>query len=214
MLGKFTTIEGPDGTGKSTGLYWLCNYLVTLGIVPVRTREPGGTPLAEQMREILLSPSEELLCPLSEVMIVGAARAQHLERVIRPAMARGQHVFCDRFADSTYAYQGGGRGLHEMVAKVERLVLDGFEPDYTLYFDAETEIAIDRLRARKGKSDRLDQELSDFFARVRTAYEERFRANPHRMYRIDANGSIESVEAQLKHWVHEYFIPAISNPDG
>ena len=214
MQGKFITFEGPDGTGKTTGREWLCDYLTTLGIVPVRTREPGGTPLAERLRDLLLTPSDELMCPLTEVMIVGAARAQHIDQVIRPAMERGQHVICDRFADSTYAYQGGGRGLYEHVTKVEALVLNGFEPDVTLYFDADPDIAFERLARRKGKSDRLDQEIAEFFLKVRQAYEERFRANPHRMYRIDANGPIESVEAQLKHWVHEHFIPAISNPDG
>lgn len=205
MSGKFITFEGPDGAGKTTGLYWLMDYLATHGIVPLRTREPGGTPVAEQLREVLLTPSDETFSPLTEVMIVGAARAQHMAQLIKPALAAGQHVFSDRFADSTWAYQGVARGMRDIVTKVEALVLDGFEPDQTLYFDAPLEIRMQRLMGRSGKSDRLDNESLEFFKRVHQGYEERFHANPHRMYRIDASGTVEDIQQQLKKWADTYF---------
>lgn len=205
MSGKFITVEGPDGAGKSTGLVWLFDYLKDFGVDCIRTREPGGTPLAERLREFLLTPTDELMCPLTEVMVVGAARAQHIDQVIKPHMAKGTHVLCDRFADSTYAYQGSGRGLFEEVEKVEKLVLAGFEPDVTLYFDAPLEIRMQRLGARPGKSDRLDNEALDFFKRVQEGYETRFNENPHRMYRIDASGDVHSVLLQLQKWADTYF---------
>lgn len=205
MSGKFVTFEGPDGAGKTTGLYWLVDYLKSNGIVLIQTREPGGTPLAERLREFLLTPTDELMCPLTEVMVVGAARAQHLDQVIRPHLAKGTHVICDRFADSTYAYQGSARGLVDIVEKVEQLVLNGFEPNVTLYFDAPLDIRMKRLTGRSGKSDRLDQESLEFFKRVHEGYEIRYQQNPHRMYRIDASGDEESVRKQLKEWADAYF---------
>lgn len=202
--GKFITFEGPDGAGKTTGLYWLFDYLKGKKVGVIRTREPGGTPVAERLREILLEPSDETFAPLTELMIVGAARAQHLAQVIRPHLARGSHVLCDRFADSTFAYQGHARGLHEYVRQVEELVLEGTQPDQTLYFDADFDVRMSRLRGRSGKSDRLDNELEEFYHRVAEGYEIRFKENPHRMYRIDANGTVEDIQSQLLTWAEQY----------
>lgn len=203
--GKFITFEGPDGAGKTTGLYWLMDYLRAEQIPCIQTREPGGTPIAEKLREILLTPGDEYFALLTEVMIVGAARAQHLHQVIRPHMAKGSHVICDRFADSTYAYQGHARGLRDEVARVESLVLGSFEPDQTLYFAADFDVRMARLGARSGKSDRLDNEDAEFYHKVAEGYEQRFKENPHRMYRIDANGDRESIQDQLREWADQYF---------
>lgn len=203
--GKLITFEGPDGAGKTTARYWLADYLKEKGVEAIQTREPGGTPVAERLREILLSPTDEPFTPLTELMIVGAARAQHLSQVIRPYMDKGIHVLCDRFADSTYAYQGHARDLKDYVQKIDELVLEGFEPDQTLYFDAAFNVRISRLRFRSGKSDRLDNEIEEFYHKVAEGYEQRFKENPHRMYRIDANGSVETIQDQLREWADRYF---------
>lgn len=203
--GKLITFEGPDGAGKTTARYWLGDYLKEKGVEAIQTREPGGTPVAERLREVLLSPTDEPFTPLTELMIVGAARAQHLSQVIRPHMARGVHVLCDRFADSTYAYQGHARGLKDYVQKIDELVLEGFEPDQTLYFDADFDVRMSRLRGRSGKSDRLDNEIEEFYHKVAAGYEQRFKENPHRMYRIDANGCVETIQDQLRVWADRYF---------
>lgn len=205
VSGKFVTLEGPDGSGKSTGLTWLFDYLQSIGVNCIRSREPGGTPLAERIRELLLSPTDETWDPKAELLSFAAARNQHLEEVIYPHLNRGVHVICDRFMDSTYAYQGAGRGFRKEVGILDKWVLKGFEPDCTLFFSIDEETAAKRLAARIEKSDRLDNELADFFSRVRQGYNERYEEHKHRMYRIDANGTIPDVQAQLRDWAHNYF---------
>ena len=208
MSGKFITVEGPDGAGKTTGLYWLFDYLKENGVSCIRTREPGGTPIAEQFREQLLMPrpsTQEQLTEHTELLLMWAARSQHVKGVIEPHMQQGNTVLCDRFSDSSWAYQAVGRGFRKEVRLLERIVLNGFEPDVTLYFAAPLKLRMKRLAGRSGKTDRLDQESLDFFRRVQRGYEERFRKNPHRMVRIDATGDVESVRKQLKEWADAYF---------
>ena len=164
MTGLFITLEGPEGAGKSTNREYLAERLRAAGIEVVLTREPGGTPLAERIREVLLAPVEELMNPDTELLLVFAARAQHLAEVIRPALARGAVVLCDRFTDSTYAYQGGGRGMD--LGKMEALeawVHPHLQPDLTFLFDVPLAVARARLDATR-ELDKFEQERSDFFA--------------------------------------------------
>lgn len=170
MTGLFITLEGPEGAGKSTNREYLAERLRAAGIEVVLTREPGGTPLAERIREVLLAPIEEVMNPDTELLLVFAARAQHLAEVIRPALARGAVVLCDRFTDSTYAYQGGGRGLSlERIAALETFVQGDLRPDLTLVFDLPVEIGLARASAR-GRLDRFELEGQAFFNAVRNAF--------------------------------------------
>ena len=149
MSGLFITLEGPEGAGKSTNREYLAERMKRQGIEVVLTREPGGTPLAERIRELLLAPSDEVMGANTELLLVFAARAQHLEGVIKPALARGAVVLCDRFTDATYAYQGGGRGLPEArIALLENFVQGELRPDLTLVFDLPVEIGLARAAAR------------------------------------------------------------------
>ena len=154
MSGLFITLEGPEGAGKSTNRDYLAARLCEQGLDVVLTREPGGTPLAEKVRELLLAPSDESMAADTELLLVFAARAQHLAQVIRPALARGAVVLCDRFTDATYAYQGGGRGLPvERIATLEQFVQGDLRPDLTLVFDLPVEVGLARAAAR-GRLDR------------------------------------------------------------
>lgn len=149
MSGLFITLEGPEGAGKSTNREYLAEHLRAHGLDVVLTREPGGTPLAERIRELLLAPSDETMDADTELLLVFAARAQHLAQVIRPALARGAIVLCDRFTDATYAYQGGGRGLSvERIATLETFVQGDLRPDLTLVFDLPVEVGLSRAAAR------------------------------------------------------------------
>jgi dTMP kinase len=166
----FITLEGPEGAGKSTNREYLAERLRAAGIEVVLTREPGGTPLAERIREVLLAPVDEVMNPDTELLLVFAARAQHLAEVIRPALARGAVVLCDRFTDSTYAYQGGGRGLSlERIATLETFVQGDLRPDLTLIFDLPVEVGLARASAR-GRLDRFELEGRTFFDAVRSAF--------------------------------------------
>lgn len=197
MTGLFITLEGPEGAGKSTNREYLAECLRSHGIDVVLTREPGGTPLAERIRELLLAPSDEAMDADTELLLVFAARAQHLAQVIRPALARGAVVLCDRFTDATYAYQGGGRGLSiERIATLENFVQGALRPDLTLVFDLPVEIGLARATAR-GRLDRFEQEGRAFFDAVRSTYLNRAAAAPERYRLVDAALPLPQVQASL-----------------
>ena len=197
MTGLFITLEGPEGAGKSTNREYLADKLRAEGIAVLLTREPGGTPLAERIRELLLAPSDESMHADTELLLVFAARAQHLAQVIRPALARGEIVLCDRFTDATYAYQGGGRGLsHERIAVLENFVQDDLRPDLTLIFDLPVEVGLARASAR-GRLDRFEQEGRSFFDAVRSTYLNRAGAEPARYRLVDAALSLPEVQQSL-----------------
>ncbi|MDH1558661.1 dTMP kinase [Ectopseudomonas chengduensis] len=197
MTGLFITLEGPEGAGKSTNREYLAERLREQGIDVVLTREPGGTPLAERIRELLLDPSDEPMAADTELLLVFAARAQHLQQVIRPALAKGSVVLCDRFTDATYAYQGGGRGLSiERIAQLEQFVQGELRPDLTLIFDLPVEIGLARAAAR-GRLDRFEQEGRGFFEAVRQAYLQRAEQAPQRYRVLDAGQTLAQVQADI-----------------
>lgn len=197
MTGLFITLEGPEGAGKSTNREYLAERLREQGIDVLLTREPGGTPLAERIRELLLDPSDEPMAADTELLLVFAARAQHLQQVIRPALAKGSVVLCDRFTDATYAYQGGGRGLSvERIAQLEHFVQGELRPDLTLIFDLPVEIGLARAAAR-GRLDRFEQEGRGFFEAVRQAYLQRAAQAPQRYRVLDAGQSLAQVQADI-----------------
>lgn len=203
MTGLFITLEGPEGAGKSTNREYLAAQLRAAGIDVLLTREPGGTPLAERIRELLLAPSDESMHADTELLLVFAARAQHLAQVIRPALARGAIVLCDRFTDATYAYQGGGRGLsHERIAALEDFVQGDLRPDLTLVFDLPVEVGLARATAR-GRLDRFEQEGRAFFDAVRSTYLNRANAEPARYRLVDAALSLAQVQQSLDALVPE-----------
>jgi dTMP kinase len=190
LLGKFITVEGGEGVGKSSQVPLLTEHLRACGHTVLSTREPGGTPRAERIRELLLEASSEPMPASCELLLMFAARATHLETLIRPALQRGEWVVCDRFTDATYAYQGGGRGLNpQHIELLERLVQGELRPDLTLLLDAPESIALARARQRdaaRGRTDRFEHEQAEFFERVRDTYLERARREPQRFVLIDA----------------------------
>jgi dTMP kinase len=197
VTGLFITLEGPEGAGKSTNREYLAERLRERGIEVQLTREPGGTPLAERIRELLLDPSDEKMAVDTELLLVFAARAQHIAQVIRPALERGAVVLCDRFTDATYAYQGGGRGLPvERIAQLESFVQGGLRPHLTLVFDLPVEIGLSRAAAR-GRLDRFEQEGRAFFEAVRNTYLGRAHAEPGRYHILDAAQSLAEVQRDL-----------------
>ncbi|WP_447592717.1 dTMP kinase [Aquipseudomonas campi] len=197
MSGLFITLEGPEGAGKSTNRDYLASRLREHGIDVLLTREPGGTPLAERIRELLLAPSDEAMSADTELLLVFAARAQHLHGVIRPALEQGRVVLCDRFTDATYAYQGGGRGLSEArIAQLEDFVQGGLRPDLTLVFDLPIEVGLSRAAAR-GRLDRFEQEGRRFFDAVRQTYLRRVDAEPARYRLLDAARSLGEVQQAI-----------------
>ena len=199
---KFITFEGMDGAGKSTHLAWFADALRQRGFDVLVTREPGGTPLGEQLREILLHQ------PMSigtEAMLMFAARLEHVEQVIKPALRAGKWVVSDRFSDASFAYQGGGRGMDwEKLRQLEQWVHPDLQPDLTLFFDVPVEVARQRLRMpdRSGTAnvslDRFEQEQSDFFERVRAGYHRRVQETPQRYAVIDAAQTLKSVKHELE----------------
>jgi len=197
VTGLFITLEGPEGAGKSTNREYLAAHLRAQGLDVVLSREPGGTPLAERIRELLLAPSDEPMAVDTELLLVFAARAQHLAQVIRPALARGAVVLCDRFTDATYAYQGGGRGLSkDRIAALETFVQGELRPDLTLIFDLPVEVGLARASAR-GRLDRFEQEGRTFFDAVRHAYLERAAAEPQRYRVVNAAQTLSEVQVAL-----------------
>ncbi|MEO8835277.1 MAG: dTMP kinase [Caldimonas sp.] len=194
MTGRFITFEGIDGAGKSSHIEPLAERLRAGGRTVVCTREPGGTPLAERLRELVL---REPMDGLSETLLVFAARRDHIERVIAPALARGDVVLCDRFTDATFAYQGHGRGQDPaMLERLEAWVQAALQPDLTLWFDLEPALAAER-RARARAADRFEAEDVAFFARVRSGYLARMAQAPHRFARIDAAAERDGVRRQI-----------------
>lgn len=197
MRGLFITLEGPEGAGKTTNRAYLAEQLQAQGFDVVLTREPGGTPLAEQIREILLAPHTETMSVDTELLLMFAARAQHLAQVIKPALAAGKIVICDRFTDATYAYQGGGRGLDcSRIAMLEQFVQGDLRPDMTLLFDLPVEDGMARAVAR-GKLDRFEQEQHDFFAAVRQSYLQRADNDPERFRLVNAQQALVDVQRSL-----------------
>ena len=197
MRGLFITLEGPEGAGKTTNRAYLAEQLQAQGFDVVLTREPGGTPLAEQIREILLAPHTETMSVDTELLLMFAARAQHLTQVIKPALAAGKIVICDRFTDATYAYQGGGRGLDcSRIAMLEQFVQGDLRPDMTLLFDLPVEDGMARAVAR-GKLDRFEQEQHDFFAAVRQSYLQRADNDPERFRLVNAQHTLVDVQRSL-----------------
>lgn len=200
--GRFITLEGSEGAGKSTNLEIVVATLVKAGIDVVTTREPGGTPVAETIRELLLSHHDERLDDLSELLLMFAARAQHVSQRIRPLLSAGTWVVCDRFTDATYAYQGGGRGLDlERIRLLEQWVHGDLQPDLTLYLDVPADVAFQRLNDRA--LDRIEQEEAEFFARVRDAYLQRAAVEP-RIEIIDASVSLQAVGAAVEQTIREF----------
>lgn len=198
MSRHFITLEGGEGAGKSTSLAFIRDYFAARGLPLVVTREPGGTPLAEQVRELLLQKRHEAVAPDAELLLVFAARAQHLAGVIAPALDRGEWVLCDRFTDATYAYQGGGRGLsRQRIAELEAMVQGGLRPGLTLLLDLPVAQGLARAGARAEK-DRFESEQDEFFERVRVTYRERAAAEPGRFRVIDASQPVAAVQASLR----------------
>jgi dTMP kinase len=203
--GQFITIEGIEGVGKTTSSKFLLNYLQEQKLPVVTTREPGGTTIAEEIRDILLKPHAETMCFETELLLVFASRAQHLVQVIQPALQRGDWVLCDRFTDATYAYQGGGRGMSEKrIALLEEWVLAGFGPDLTILLHAPETVALTRAKNRSSTSDRFETETENFFKRVQDVYMKRAQDFPERYRLVNANQPLEAVQAQLKKIVDEF----------
>lgn len=193
--GKFITFEGTEGVGKTTNMDFVAQTLAARGIKLIRTREPGGTPMAERVRAILLDPQSEAIDPEAELLLVFAARAQHLARVIRPALESGSWVLCDRFTDATYAYQGGGRGLPiARIAALEREVQGTLQPDLTIYLDLP--IATGLARIDEAQRDRFEREQLAFFERVRHAYLDRAKQHP-RFSTVDAGRPLAEVQQSI-----------------
>ena len=194
--GRFITVEGTEGVGKTTNIAFIRSWLDQQEIPSIATREPGGTPLAEQLRGLLLQPGVEKVNDLAELLMVFAARAQHLAEVILPALEQGTWVLCDRFTDATYAYQGGGRRMDVgAIATLEQLVQAELRPDAVLLLDIPVELGLERARGR-GDLDRFEQEDVAFFERVRAAYLDRAQGQSH-YHIIDASQSLEAVQRDL-----------------
>ncbi len=194
MRGKFITLEGMDGAGKSTHIPHILDHFRARGLEVVSTREPGGTSLGERLREILL---HEAMHPETEALLMFAARREHISEVIEPALARGAYVVSDRFADASYAYQCGGRGVDfEKMRLLEQWALDDLQPDITLLFDVPVNVSLQRL-AKARSPDKFEQEGADFFTRIRDAYLRRAQQYPHRFRIINSDQPLEDVIRSL-----------------
>ena len=194
-MSKFITFEGVDGAGKSTHLEWFANVLRQRGLHVVVTREPGGTTLGEQLREILLNQTMNIG---TEALLMFAARMEHIEQVIKPALRAGKWVISDRFSDASFAYQGGGRRLDwDKLSQLEQWVHPDLQPDLTLFFDVPVEVARRRL-SKNSSLDRFEQEQTDFFERVRAGYHKRIQQNPQRYVVIDAAQDLDEVKHKLE----------------
>jgi dTMP kinase len=200
IKGRFLTIEGIEGVGKTTQVARLSKELTERGIVHVVTREPGGTPLAERIRDLVLTGKDEALPPVAELLLMFAARAVHLNNHVEPNLTAGRWVVCDRFTDATYAYQGGGRGMDlNHIRQLEIMVQGARRPDLTVLLDAPVEQGMQRARHRNAGAvaDRFESERADFFERVRDAYRARAAAEPNRIAVIDAGQSADEVAADI-----------------
>ncbi|TNF07303.1 MAG: dTMP kinase [Gammaproteobacteria bacterium] len=202
---QFITVEGGEGVGKTTNITFIRQWLEQRGLDYVATREPGGTPLAEEIRGLLVNPREETVDENTELLLMFAARAQHLSQVIRPALSQGQWVLCDRFTDATYAYQGGGRGVAvEKIAELENLVQGELRPNLTLLLDIDVEQGMARASER-GAPDRFEREKLAFFNAVRDCYLSRAAAEPHRYRIIDASQPLPQVQSAISAALEEFF---------
>ncbi|HUG99205.1 MAG TPA: dTMP kinase [Gammaproteobacteria bacterium] len=202
--GRFITLEGGEGVGKSTNLAFIADLLEAAGHEVVCTREPGGTPLAERVRELIVSPGAETVPPLAELLLMFAARALHIEGCIRPALAAGRWVLCDRFTDASYAYQGAGRGLGAAPVRwLEAQVQGELRPDLTLLLDAEPALGLARA-TKRGAADRFEQEQLEFFRRVRAGYLARAEEEPQRFRIVDASQSLEQVQTALRQHINNF----------
>lgn len=200
MRGRFITLEGLEGSGKSTQIAVLEERLAERGISVTVTREPGGTPLAEKLRQAVLSPGQEPISPVCELLIMFAARAAHLDNLIRPALEQGRWVLCDRFTDASFAYQGAGRGVSdELIAALESAVQGELRPDLTFLLDVPVTVGLRRAAARRGRHapDRFEQEDLDFFERVRARFTALARQHPERIRIVDAERPVADVTADL-----------------
>lgn len=210
MTGTFITFEGIEGSGKSTQIALLANYLTARGIRNVLTREPGGTLIGDQVRKILLDPANRSLDPAAELLLYAASRAQHLREIILPALANGMTILCDRFSDATLAYQGYGRGLDiEMIRSLDRIVTTGMRPDLTILFDIEATMGISRARGRNNSlgleaEARFENEALAFHDRVRQGYLKLVAQEPDRIRIVDASGTSEAVQEQVRKIVDEW----------
>jgi len=208
--GRFITLEGGEGAGKSTNLDYIQRRLEAADVLVQVTREPGGTPLGETMREVLLNPEHAAMSSDAELLLMFAARAQHLHQVILPALEKGSWVLCDRFTDATYAYQGGGRGIDAgRIRVLEDWLQQGFQPDMTLLLDLPIELGMKRA-GKRGALDRFEQEQKVFFQEVREAYLDRARQDPERFRIIDAGQELAAVQQQLDKVIDELI--ALSSP--
>ncbi|MDG2141040.1 MAG: dTMP kinase [Gammaproteobacteria bacterium] len=206
MLGKFITIEGIEGVGKSTNIESIRTFLTQNGIKSIVTREPGGTSLAESIRGLLLKVEDENPVELCELLLIFASRAQHIKKVIEPALKEGIWVLCDRFTDATYAYQGGGRGLRSsIISELESLVQGSLRPDLTIILDLDVRIGLSRARNR-GALDRFEKEQLDFFERVRTTYLSIAGNATDRCVVIDADNKREVISKQIHDLLTEKFV--------
>lgn len=197
MRGKFITVEGTEGVGKSTNMAFVEDYLKQAGIDVVVTREPGGTPLSEKIRDMLLDARQVAISEDTELLMMFAARAQHLNELIIPALENGQWVLCDRFTDASYAYQGGGRGIDESrIADLEQWVQGDLRPDLTLLLDMPIDEGLERA-GKRSAPDRFEQEKQDFFEKVRNCYLDRAKRYPERFRVVDARPAIEQVQQQI-----------------
>jgi len=196
--GKFITIDGVEGAGKSTQITFICDYLKAKGVNVILTREPGGTDVGEKIRTLLLSNSTGEMHADTELLLMFAARNEHIQNKIMPALKQGDWVLSDRFTDASYAYQGGGRGLDvSRIVQLEQWVLQDFTPDMTLLLDVPVEIGMSRVESR-GKKDRIELEATDFFNRVRQAYIDRSEQFPDRIKLIDSSQTVEHTKQQIK----------------
>ncbi len=199
VRGLFITLEGPEGSGKTTQAALLYEWLLAQGHAALRTREPGGTRIGERIRAVLHDPAHTEMAAQAEILLYSAARAQLVAEVIRPALAAGQLVLCDRYFDSTYAYQGYGRGLSlDVLREVTRFATGGLIPDLTLYLDISPAEGLQRRVKGGGEINRLDRETLAFHERVRAGYLELARQEPSRWVRIDAGGAIADVQEMLR----------------
>ncbi|MDX1572682.1 MAG: dTMP kinase [Methylophaga sp.] len=204
MNGKFISLEGIEGAGKSTQLAFIADYLRARGIDVLVTREPGGTQLGEQIRELLLTPRDEKMVDDAELLLMFAARVQHLQQTILPALHRGQWVVSDRFVDATFAYQGGGRQIsHERIDSLADWSLQGVTTDLTFLFDLPVALGLDRVGRRGNIKDRFEREKNSFFDQVRQRYLQVAEAEPDRVKIIDAAQSVDNIQQQLTGYLHQ-----------
>jgi len=198
MNAKFISIEGIEGAGKSTQLAFIQRYLSDNGKQLIVTREPGGTPLGEEIRSLLLTPTDSGMAIDTELLLMFSARAEHVARVIKPALEQGEWVISDRFTDATFAYQGGGRGISQQrISELANWTLKGLKPDLTLLFDLPVEVGQQRVLSRNQGVDRFEQEKIEFFQKIRTCYLERAKQEPNRIKVIDSSQSIAEIQSQL-----------------